>query len=89
MTDGATFAWICDVFVDEEFRGLGLGSWLVDTIVKQLMGERGILRLLLATRDAHAVYARSGFAPIVGASRWMEIDHRPTRAAILASLSDG
>jgi len=81
VTDGATFAWICDVFVDAEFRGLGLGGWLMSELVEQLMTERGILRLLLATRDAHAVYARAGFAPI-------EIDHRPTRQAILAALGD-
>ena len=88
VTDGATFAWICDVFVDAEFRGLGLGSWLMSELVEHLMAERGILRLLLATRDAHAVYARAGFAPIEGPQRWMEIDHRPTRQAILAALGD-
>ena len=89
VTDGATFAWICDVFVDVEFRGMGLGALLMEAVVEQLMEQRGILRLLLATRDAHAVYARAGFEPIVGASRWMEIDRRPTRQAILASLADG
>ena len=88
VTDGATFAWICDVFVDTGFRGLGLGTWLVAELVENLMVERGILRLLLATRDAHEVYARAGFAPIEGPQRWMEIDHRPTRHAIKAALTD-
>ena len=82
VTDGATFAWICDVFVAEPHRGRGLGSWLVDTIVADL-AEVGVERFVLATRDAHEVYRRSGFAPLAGPGRWMEIDRRPTRAAIL------
>jgi len=82
VTDGATFAWICDVFVDAEHRGNGLGSWLVDCIIEDLSAE-GVLRFLLATRDAHEVYERSGFAAVEGAHRFMEIDRRPTRAAVL------
>ena len=79
VTDDATFAWLCDVWVDEAARGRGIGSWLVAELVEELLHRRGILRLLLATRDAHAVYARAGFEPMQGAWRWMEIDHRPTR----------
>jgi GNAT superfamily N-acetyltransferase len=82
VTDGATFAWICDVFVDESHRGRGLGKWMIDTIVTDL-SDRGILRFLLATRDAHDVYRRSGFEDLAGAHRFMEIDRRPTRNAIL------
>ena len=82
VTDGATFAWVCDVFVDSGHRGRGLGTWLVDSIVEDLSAA-GILRVLLATKDAHEVYRRSGFAGIEGAGRFMEIDRRPTRAAIL------
>ena len=82
VTDGATFAWICDVFVDRAHRGHGLGSWLVDSIVEDLT-ERGVLRFLLATKDAHEVYRRSGFDALDGAHRFMEIDRRPTKAAIV------
>jgi len=81
VTDGATFAWICDVFVGEEHRGLGLGTWLVESIVEDLTLD-GVQRFLLATRDAHEVYRRCGFAAMQGADRWMEIDRRPTRAAV-------
>jgi len=88
VTDGATFAWICDVFVAEEHRGRGLAGWLVDSILEDLAAE-GVARFLLATRDAHAVYRRSGFEPLAGAVRYMEIDRRPTRAAILAHLESG
>lgn len=82
VTDGATFAWICDVFVDQDHRGRGLGKWLIDGILADLSG-RGIQRFLLATKDAHEVYRRSGFAELAGAHRFMEIDRRPTRNAIL------
>ncbi|OJF11650.1 GNAT family N-acetyltransferase [Couchioplanes caeruleus] len=82
VTDGATFAWLCDVFVDVDHRGRGLGQWLVDSILEDLSAQ-GIPRFLLATRDAHGVYRRSGFEVLDGADRYMEIDRRPTRAAVL------
>jgi GNAT superfamily N-acetyltransferase len=84
VTDGATFAWICDVFVDEPHRGKGLGSWLVESIVEDL-GLAGVQRFVLATRDAHEVYRRCGFAPLYGPDLWMEIDERPTRLGRVAS----
>ena len=91
VTDDATFAWICDVYVSPDWRGRGIGSWLTEVLVAELVERRGILRLLLATRDAHAVYAKAGFEPLVGVWRWMEIDRRPGKDAILAadpSLAD-
>jgi GNAT superfamily N-acetyltransferase len=84
VTDNATFAWICDVYVDPDYRGRGIGVWLSQVLVDELVGRRGILRLLLATRDAHPVYAKAGFEPLAGVWRWMEIDRRPGRDAILA-----
>ncbi|MET7398718.1 GNAT family N-acetyltransferase [Dactylosporangium sp. NPDC005572] len=88
VTDHATFAWICDVYVDPAHRGRGLGGWLVDAIVADLSAQ-GLQRFLLATRDAHEVYRRSGFEPVAGPQRFMEIDRRPTRAAIIAHLEAG
>jgi GNAT superfamily N-acetyltransferase len=82
VTDSATFAWICDVFVDAGHRGRGVGRWMVDSIIEDLSAE-GVDRFLLATKDAHGVYERSGFTPLEGAGRFLEIDRRPTRAAIL------
>ena len=76
VTDGVSFAWICDVFVDEHHRGRGLGTWLVDSIVEDLALD-GVQRFLLATRDAHEVYRRCGFAAVEGTDRWMEINRRP------------
>jgi GNAT superfamily N-acetyltransferase len=85
VTDRATFAWICDVFVDSDHRGRGLGQWLVDSMVEDLSAA-GVLRFMLGTKDAHEVYRRSGFGPLQGVGRFMEIDRRPTRAAILSSF---
>jgi GNAT superfamily N-acetyltransferase len=83
VTDNATFAWICDVYVDPDYRGRGVGSWLSQVLVDELVQRRGIPRLLLATRDAHPVYAKAGFEPLAGVWRWMEIDRRPGKDAIL------
>jgi GNAT superfamily N-acetyltransferase len=60
VTDGATFGWLCDVFVDTAHRGSGLGSFLVGSAVEHPQ-VRDLRLLLLATRDAHALYERFGF----------------------------
>lgn len=76
VSDCATFAWLCDVFVDEEFRGRGIGTWLAKSSV-EWAEKNGIQRIILATRDAHEVYARAGFEPLKSPERWMAIDKRP------------
>jgi GNAT superfamily N-acetyltransferase len=78
VTDGATFAWVCDVVVDEAWRGRGIGSALVGAVVEQLRAE-DVARIVLTTRDAHGVYAPLGFEPLRVPRTWMEIDVRPTR----------
>lgn len=72
VTDYATFAWLCDVFVEEAFRSEGLGKWLIETVVNypELQGLR---RWMLATRDAHGLYRQYGFTPLASPERWMEI----------------
>jgi GNAT superfamily N-acetyltransferase len=77
VTDHATFAWLSDVYVARSARGLGVGTWLAQVAVKYTL-DRGLPRLVLATRDAHGVYAKAGFAPVGHPDRWMEIDLRPT-----------
>ena len=81
VTDHATFAWICDVIVGEVHRGRGLGTWLVESIVEDFLAA-GVQRLVLATRDAHEVYRRCGFTALDRPGFWLEIDQRPTRAAL-------
>jgi GNAT superfamily N-acetyltransferase len=78
VTDGATFAWVCDVFVAPDVRGLGVGDAMVGRLVTALE-DLGIGRVLLATRDAHEVYARLGFEPLANPTFWMERDRRPQR----------
>lgn len=72
VTDSATFAWLCDVYVERAERGRGLGSWLVKTVRDEL-AARGVHRILLATLDAHGVYAKLGFIPLAEAGNWMEL----------------
>ena len=71
VTDYATFAWMADVFVLEEFRGQGLGTWLVEVILShpELQGFR---RWTLATKDAHEIYRKFGFSELKRPERWME-----------------
>jgi GNAT superfamily N-acetyltransferase len=78
VTDHATFAWVCDVFVDAAVRGRGVGGWLMRSIVEHLHGE-GVYRILLVTRDAHGVYAGAGFTPLARPEQWMELDTRSAR----------
>ncbi|MGR6316739.1 GNAT family N-acetyltransferase [Micromonospora soli] len=77
VTDGATFGWLCDVYVDRAERGRGLGTWLAGA-VRDHLAELGVRRIVLATDDAHGVYAKVGFTP-VAADRWMELDRRVTQ----------
>jgi GNAT superfamily N-acetyltransferase len=59
VTDYATFAWLCDLFILESHRGQSLGKWLVESVVAH--PELHSLRLfILATRDAHELYGRYG-----------------------------
>jgi len=72
VTDKATFAYICDVFVLPEFRRLGLSKWLMQTIVNH-PELQGLRRWSLATADAHGLYSQFGFMQITRPERWMEI----------------
>ena len=71
VTDRATFAWICDIYVLPGHRGRGLSKWLMET-VKAHPDLQGLRRWLLATSDAHGLYAQYGFVP-ADAGRMMEI----------------
>jgi GNAT superfamily N-acetyltransferase len=75
ITDTATFAYLADVYVLEEHRGKGLGKWMVETILAH-PSLQGLRRILLATRDAHELYARFGFEPLATPESFMSI-HRP------------
>ncbi|WP_448720467.1 GNAT family N-acetyltransferase [Microbacterium natoriense] len=70
VTDGVTFAWLCDVFVDPGIRGGGVGKTLIEGVLADLE-PLGLRRVMLATADAHGLYARYGFAPAEDPNRFM------------------
>ena len=73
VTDASTFAYFADVFVLPDYRGIGLATWLM-TVALGHPALAGLRRYLLATRDAHEIYARVGFAPLARPERFMEIN---------------
>lgn len=75
VTDYATFAYLCDVYVLESYRGRGLGKWLIECVVShpQLQALR---RFNLVTRDAHGLYSPYGFRTLARPEMHME-RHNP------------
>lgn len=71
VTDYATFAWLADVFVLNEYRGQGLSKWLVEVILAH-PDLQGFRRWVLATKDAHELYRKYGFLDLKRPERWME-----------------
>jgi ribosomal protein S18 acetylase RimI-like enzyme len=75
ITDRATFAYLCDVYVLEGHRGRGLGRWLLEIVARHPFLQ-GLRRFVLVTRDAHGLYERFGFRPLARPEGYMEL-HRP------------
>lgn len=71
VTDYATFAWVCDVFVQPDYRGRGVGKWLMETIMAH-PDLQGLKRWVLVSRDAQGLYSRYGFTTLQTPERWME-----------------
>jgi GNAT superfamily N-acetyltransferase len=61
VTDHSTYAYLCDVFIAEGHRGHGLGTWLIECVLAH-PDLQGLRRFTLATRDAHGLYRKFGFA---------------------------
>jgi GNAT superfamily N-acetyltransferase len=72
ISDRATFAYLCDVYVLEAERGKGLSKWLLETLLEH-PDLANLRRFTLATRDAHGLYARYGFTPLARPEIFMEI----------------
>ena len=72
ITDFATFGYLADVFIIETYRGKGLAKWMMEMIMKhpEMQGLRG---WLLATKDAHALYAKFGFSLLENTGRFMRL----------------
>lgn len=75
VTDQTTFAWLCDVFIDRAHRGGGLARWALEHIRDDVFAM-GVYRILLATDDAHGLYAKLGFTPHAEPDKWMELTTR-------------
>ncbi len=71
ITDRATYAYLCDVFVLESQRGRGASKLLMRTVVEH-PDLQGLRRFCLMTRDAHGLYAQFGFGPTPDPTRYME-----------------
>ena len=76
VTDYCTFAYLCDVFVDERFRGRGVSKKMMDAIMAH-PELQNLRRFVLATKDAHSLYERYGFLPLSDEEkrRYMAIFH--------------
>ncbi|MGX9901830.1 GNAT family N-acetyltransferase [Arthrobacter sp. SA17] len=70
ITDGATFAYLCDAYAGRSVRGSGMGTALISGVCASLDGL-GLTRILLATADAHGLYSRFGFEPLADPAIWM------------------
>jgi GNAT superfamily N-acetyltransferase len=70
-TDFTTFGYLADVILAESVRGLGLGTWLMETVFSH-PDLQGFRRWMLATRDAHGLYAKFGFVPLKSPELFME-----------------
>lgn len=71
VTDFAIFAYLCDVFVHEDYRGQALGKWMMESILAH-PELQGLRRWCLLTRDAHGLYNQFGFTELSDPLRWME-----------------
>ncbi len=72
ISDKATFAYLCDVFISADFKRMGLSKWMMQTIV-QHPELQGLRRWSLATADAHGLYSQFGFKQLSKPENWMEI----------------
>jgi N-acetylglutamate synthase-like GNAT family acetyltransferase len=75
ISDQATFAYLADVFVIEAYRGQGLSKWMMACIISHPQLQQ-LRRWLLATSDAHGLYAQFGFSTLKTSEKWMEL-HNP------------
>ena len=71
VSDHAVFAYLCDVFIHEEYRGQSLGKWMMECILSH-PELQGLRRWCLLTRDAHSLYRQFGFSELSDPARWME-----------------
>jgi GNAT superfamily N-acetyltransferase len=72
VSDYSTFAYLCDVYILEEYQYRGLGKWLMSVVMSH-PDLRGLRLWSLLTRDAHGLYRQFGFTELKYPERWMQI----------------
>ena len=75
VSDYSIFAYLCDVFIHEDYRAHGLGKWLIETILHHPDLEE-MRRWVLVTNDAHGLYRQFGFTSIEDPEHWMQMFRR-------------
>ena len=75
VTDYSIFAYLCDVFIHEDYRAHGLGKWLIQTILEH-PDLKDMRRWVLVTNDAHELYQPFGFTTIEDPEHWMQLFRR-------------
>ena len=71
VSDYSVFAYLCDVFIHEDYRAHGLGKWLIETIMDH-PDLKHVRRWVLVTNDAHGLYRQFGFTSIEDPEHWMQ-----------------
>jgi GNAT superfamily N-acetyltransferase len=72
ITDRASFAYLCDVYVLEDHRGRGLSKWMMEAVTAH-PDLQGLRRFVLVTKDAHELYRPFGFTAPIQPDGYMEI----------------
>lgn len=79
ISDKTRFAYILDVFVDDNYRKKGIGQLMINSILSN-KDLKDVYQWVLITRDAHSVYSKSGFKALANPDKWMQIiNERPRR----------
>jgi N-acetylglutamate synthase-like GNAT family acetyltransferase len=71
VSDYSVFAYLCDVFIHEDYRAQSLGKWLIQTILEH-PDLKDVRRWVLVTNDAHGLYQQFGFTSIKDPEHWMQ-----------------
>jgi len=85
VTDYATYAWLCDVFIRKDYRGRGLGKMLLGSIMAHPELQH-LRRWSLATSDAHGLYRQFGFSGLAEPEKLMELFNRQPYATEIEEL---
>src|SRR5215212_2314165 len=72
ISDYSIFAYLCDVFIHEDYRAHGLGKWLIQTIMEH-PDLKDIRRWVLITTNAHGLYKQFGFTSMEDPEHWMQV----------------